>query len=100
MLKQIIKNAKEEKARNEKIKGEKNYPALSIELFDAGKVYDLSKEEMRALLQEAIYLLIEKDQNAEDELIEKIEEWHPELVEEDEEEIEEEEKQCKRVYLC
>ena len=80
MLKQIIKNVKEEK----RIRGSE-FPALSIELFDGGSFYDLSKEEVRALLQEAIYLLRDKDQNAENELIENIEEWHAELLEDEEE---------------
>ena len=84
MLKQLIKNVKEEKRLN----GE-NYPSLSIELFDNRSFYELSKEEMRALLQEAIYLLRDKDQNTENELIAKIEEWHAELLEDDEEDDEE-----------
>ena len=93
MLKDLIKNAKEEK----RMRGE-DFPALSIALFDNGDFWNLSKEEMRALLQEAIYLLRDKDQSAESELIENIEEWHAELVEDVEEidvkAIEEEEKQA------
>ena len=76
MLKDLIKNAKEEK----RMRGDE-FPALSVALFDNGDFWNLSKEEMRALLQEAIYLLRDKDQNAESELIENVEEWHNELIE-------------------
>lgn len=78
-LKTLFTEVKEAKAKAEKVRGVKNEPALSIELFDAGKVYNLSKEELKALLQEAIYLLRDKTKNAEEELMEAVEEWHPEL---------------------
>jgi phosphoribosyl-dephospho-CoA transferase len=81
MLKEMLKEVKKEKARQEEIRQEKNYPSLSVALFDAGKVYDLSKEELKALLQEAVYLLRDYTNTAEEEIIQAIEEWHPELLE-------------------
>lgn len=77
-MKVLFKNVKEE----QRARG-KNFPALSIELFDKGGFYDLSQEETRALLQEAIYLLRDKSETAEAELMEAIEEWHPEHFEEE-----------------
>ena len=85
MLKQLFNEVKEEKTRIEKTTGEVSYPSLSIELFDAGRVYNLSREELKVLLQEAIYLLRDYKKHAEEDLMQLVEEWHPELFEEDEE---------------
>ena len=76
MLKELFKEAREAKERNENIRNIKDYPALSVALFDSGKVYSLSKEELRILLQEAIYLLRDKSKKAEEELMQAVEEWH------------------------
>ena len=77
-MKVLFENVKEEKRGRGK-----NFPALSIALFDEGIFYELSQEETRALLQEAIYLLRDKSETAEVELMEAVEEWHPEHFEEE-----------------
>ena len=76
MLKELFKEAREERERNENLRNIKDYPALSVALFDSSKVFSLSKEELRILLQEAIYLLRDKSKEAEEELIQAVEEWH------------------------
>ena len=76
MLKELFKEAREERERNENIRNIKDYPALSVALFDSWKVYSLSKDELRILLQEAIYLLRDKSKEAEEELMQAVEEWH------------------------
>ena len=82
MLKELFKNVREEKARFKKVTGD-DIASLCIALFERGIVYNLDKEELKVLLQEAIYLLREKDRNAEDELMQAVEEWHPELFEDE-----------------
>ncbi len=83
MLKELFQTARQEKARAEKMRGEATYPSLSIALFDAGQVYQLRQEEIKALLQEAIYLLRDYSKNAEVELMQMVEEYHEELFDEE-----------------
>lgn len=78
MLKELFKRVLEVKM----VEGE-GTPSLSIELFDAGLVYELSKSELIALLKESIYLLRdESGDEIENKLIENIVYWNEELFEE------------------
>lgn len=73
-MRRLFKRVKEEK----KTRGE-DFPSLSIALFDEGVFFELLTSEKRALLQEAIYLLRDYDENAEQKLMANVEEWHEEL---------------------
>lgn len=80
MLKELFKRVQEVK----KVEGEE-VPSLSIELFDVGLVYELSKSELIALLKESIYLLRDElGDEIENKLIENIVYWNEEIFQDEE----------------
>lgn len=76
-LKKLFKTVKEAKEQNAKI-GREDFQELSFELFSKSQAFNLSKKELIILLQETLYLLNDKDNNAENELIENVETYHHE----------------------
>lgn len=77
-LKTLFKEATELKERMKSCTGD-SINSLTNALYERGEAHNLKRSELIVLLQEALYLLLTKSPTAEEELMESVKYWHPEL---------------------